>query len=969
MFRMQHHSPVRDGNTTLVTCHSNADFDSFAAMLAAATLYAPCDLLFPGTQEKNLHKLYESVLDEIGELASSCTFVEPSSLDRTRYTLLVVVDTRQRSRLPHVWPLLDNPGIRVEAWDHHPDTADDIHPHTTHFSNTGAVTTALVFQLKERGYTLLPQAATILGMGIYSDTGAFSYSSVTCEDFEAASWLLRQGMDVNAITDQLSFEMTRTHVQALNSLLESCRTYNINGEQVVLAETTLEHYLGDFAYLAHKLMEMEKFPVLFALGRMDDRIQVVARSRFNANSSINVGTVCSAVGGGGHAYAASASIRDKTLSQVRDALINALYMQRSGEKTASDYMSSPAIGIENEHTMGEAEELMVHFGLKSVPVFARGTRHCVGIMDGRVTQRAVLHGLGDEKIDDYMLKPVVCLPPDASLRDLTNVIVGQRQRMVPIVRDNDVVGVVTRTDLIGIFAAEPGMQNDEGEDESGRAVKKRNLTKSLKEQLSPAVYQLLCLVADLGREIKTPVYVVGGFVRDLLLKAHNTDIDLVVEGDGIAFAEALAKRLRGRTRVHRAFLTACVLYEDEKGHKRRVDVASTRLEYYESPAALPTVEHSSIKMDLYRRDFTINALALRLDCEPMGQIVDFFGGQRDIKDKCIRVLHTLSFVEDPSRVLRGVRFEQRYRFRLGPDTEKLVRNALARNLLDKLSPGRIFHEFEAICNEEHALLILLRLQELGVLQNLHPLLTLTTARQKSVTRMARVMAWYRLLYLDVETRSWFVYFLGLTTSLSYSDTLSCFMRLGLPATHKKTVMQGREQARYVRPQLRRMYNAGEPTPSAVCSLVRLLPMECLLWLLAEETKPEVRRALSRYITTWRTMTPDLNGDDLKRMGLPAGPDCGVILRRLLTAKLDHVADTAQKQYALARELVIQALNGTLEKDETHQPHTIAYDGKERGGKEGDGPRTGPSATTSPEGTEHTARTTGVHGSKQQNMPS
>ncbi len=914
--------PTPGATTTLVTCHSNADFDAFAAMLAAARLYAPCDLLFPGSQEKNLNKLYEQVRNEDG-LVPGCAFVEPSTCGSGRYMQLIVVDTRQRSRLHHVWALLDNPGIRVEAWDHHPDTADDIHPHLTHYAGVGAVTTLLTFQLKEKGYSLPPRTATILGMGLYSDTGSFSYSSTTPEDLEAAAWLLRQGMDTNAITDQLAFEMTRTHVQALNSLLESARTYQFNGEQVVLAETTLEHYLGDFAYLAHKLMEMEKFPVLFAIGRMDDRIQVVARSRF---SSINVGAVCSALGGGGHVYAASASIRDKSLSQVRDALLNALYMQRSGEKKASDYMSSPAVGIESGRTLREADELMMHFGLKSVPVFAPGTRHCVGIMDGRLSQRAVTHGMAGEKIDDYMMKPAVCLPVDATLRDLTGIIVGSRQRMVPITRGEDVVGVVTRTDLIGIFAQEPGLLDQEAE--RGREAKKRHLARALKDQLPPAVHQLLTLVAELGRERKTPVYVVGGFVRDLLLKTPNTDIDLVVEGDGLAFAQALAERLHGRARNHKTFLTSCVLYKDDKGREQRVDVASCRLEYYESPAALPTVEHSSIRMDLYRRDFTINALALRLDSEPMGQIVDFFGGQRDIKDKIIRVLHTLSFVEDPSRVLRGVRFEQRYHFRLGPATEKLVRNALSMNLLDKLSPSRVFHEFEAICGEEHAVLVFLRLQELGVMPNLHPLLAINAQKQKSLAKAAKVLAWYRLLYLETPARPWFVYFLALTGPLSYADTLVCFRRLGLPGTHKTIVMQGREQARYARPQLRRMFQAGEPAASVICGLLRGLHMECLLWVLAEETKPEVRRAISRYITSWMHMTPDLNGNDLKRMGLPSGPACGVILRRLLTARLDHKADTPPKQFALARELVRQALDGTLDMDEPKRA-TAFGNGKKR----------------------------------------
>ncbi len=888
--------------STLVTCHANADFDALAAMLAAGRLYAPCDLLYPGSQEKNLNKFLEEMLAR-RDLLEGCAFVDPETCDLSRYSFLIVVDTRQRSRLHHVWKLLDNPGIRVEAWDHHPDTSDDIHPHLTHYAPTGSVTSLLIMRLRESGIQISPWTATVLGMGIYSDTGSFSYSSTTSEDYEAAAWLLRQGMNVNAISDKLAFEMTRTHVHALNSMLESAQIFTFCGVEVVLAETTLEHYLGDFAYLAHRLMEMEKFSVLFAIGRMDDRIQVVARSR---SAAVNVGTVCSALGGGGHVYAASASIRDKSLSQVHDAILNALQIQQSGDKKASDYMSAPAVGMEAGHTLREADELMMHFGLKSLPIFVPGTRRCAGLLDSNIAQRAIAHGLAGEKIDDYMLKNVQTLPMDATLRDLTAIIVGSRQRLVPIVQDDQVAGVVTRTDLISIFAAEPGMDQGQGKN---REARNRSVAKALRDQLPPAILSLLSTAADLGRQRATPVYAVGGFVRDLMLKVPNQDIDLVVEGDGPGFAAALAARLGGRVREHRKFLTAAVLYPGPGGREQRVDVATARLEYYESPAAMPTVEHSSLRMDLYRRDFTINALAVRLDTEPMGQVVDFFGGQRDLKDKTIRVLHTLSFVEDPTRVLRAVRFEQRYRFKLGAGTEKLIRNALSMRLLDRLSPARIFNEFEHICNEELVVPSLVRLQELGVWQSLSPLLSLPATRHPALARMARVMAWYRLLYLDEAVRPWFSWFLVLTATLNYNDTLTCFRRLGLPESHKLTVMQGRERMRSVRPVLRRLFAGKAPRPSEICSLLRDLPLECVLFLMAEENQPELRRALSRFITSWKSVTPDVGGNDLKKMGLPPSPAFSVILKTLLTAKLDRTADTPQAQFALARELVARELAG------------------------------------------------------------
>ena len=908
---------------TLITCHSNADFDALAAMCAAALIYGPCDVLFPGTQEANLQTFYQELKERPGA-APGCTFLDDRVPDFSKYGRLVAVDTRRRSRLRHVWPLLDNPGTRIEVWDHHPETSDDVHAHVCHAEICGAVTTLLIEEIQKRNIAVSRETATVLGLGIYSDTGSFSFSSVTQRDFAAAGWLLGRGMDINIISEKTAFSMTKEHIRALNALLESAQTYHINGADVVLAEATLDSYLDDFAFLAHKMMEMEKFDILFAIGRMDDRIQIVARSRSHA---VNVGAVCSAFGGGGHAYAASASVRDKTLSEVRDGILTQLYLQEEGEKTARDYMSQPAIGIEEGHTIAEADELMLHFGLKTMPVFAPMTRRCTGLIDSQITQKAISHGLAGAPLTDYMRRNLKPLPVTATLRDITTVIVGARQRLVPIVSgDSSVVGVVSRTDLINIFAQEPGRMNP-----TDRAPKSRNMGRTMRDRLPKDVLDILEKAGALGRSRQTPVYVVGGFVRDLLLKTPNHDIDLVVEGDGIGFARAFAGVLGGRVRVHKKFLTSVVIFPGAGGKEERVDVATARLEYYESPAALPTVEHSSIKMDLYRRDFTINALAIRLDCEPMGEIVDFFGGQKDIRDRVIRVLHTLSFVEDPTRCLRAVRFEQRYHFRIGPATEKLIKNDVSLKLLDKLSPSRLFNEFEHICAEETAILCIRRLHELGILQAIHPQLSINPDRKEMLIRTAKVMAWYRLLYIDEEMRPWLVYFLVLCSSLTYAVTLEVFRRLGIPPALKNEVLGCREKARSLRSSLKRLTANPGFKVSALCAMLRPLPVEFVLYLMADMEVPETRRALSRYITVWRTEKPGADGSDLKKLGLAPGPAYGVILQRLLEAKLDGTAASPEEQLALARELTGQAMDGRLEIPADRMPKSLrkAEDGDKK----------------------------------------
>lgn len=885
------------GGMTLITCHANADFDAFAGMLAARFLYTPHVLLFPGSQERGLQKLVAG-LD-----MAALGIVDTAAIPWNDITRLVVVDTRQRGRINHVAQLLDRADVTVELWDHHPDSTDDISSPHTHMAHIGSVTSLIVQSIAERGLSMSAEDATLLGLGIYGDTGSFTYSSTTQADFLAAAWLLGMGMDVNRIDALAAHELTSLHIQALNSLLESTQTYTINNVQVTLSEAAMEHYLGDFAYLAHRLMEMEKFPVLFAIGLMDDRIQVVARSR---NESINVGDICAALGGGGHAYAASASIRSMTVHEVRDLILRHLYAQAYPDKTAREYMSSPAVGVESTATIHEADELMLHFGLKAVPVFEPGTRQCIGLLDALTASRASAHGLGAATVEDYMTRRVTTLPPDATLKDLTSTIVGGRQRLVPIVDNNKVIGVVTRTDLINVFAQEPGHMPEP----RITGGKERNLGKLIQDRLPHASRDLLHLAGRLGRELGLPVYTVGGFVRDLVLQRPNQDIDLVVEGNGITLARALAKELNGRVREHQKFLTSVVIYNDENGAEARIDVATARLEYYEYPAALPTVELSSIKMDLFRRDFSINALAVRLDCEPFGQLVDFFGGQRDIKERVIRVLHTLSFVEDPTRCLRAVRFEQRYNFHIGAGTEKLIKNALKLKLMDKLSGFRLFHEWQHICDEEDPTACLVRLDQLGVLEAISPLLSLNPTKKNLLLRLQETLTWYRLLYFEQAAQPWLAYFLALNHNMSYADAADHYQRMGLPEPQRADVFRQREHMRNLRGRIESWQNdfeASQGKVSTLCAMLRPLSLEFLLYMMADVSDAALQKNISRYITLWRREKANVSGEDLRALGLQPGPAFGRILEAVLAAKLDGLATSPEQQLELARSLAQQEM--------------------------------------------------------------
>ncbi|MDR3319606.1 MAG: DHH family phosphoesterase [Desulfovibrio sp.] len=888
---------MSDGPNILVTCHANADFDAFAAMLAARRLYGRCGLLFPGSQERPLQKVYA----EIDKKAYG--FVDGTP-DWKNFDCLVLVDTRQRSRVRHVFPLLERRDTRVEIWDHHPNSAEDIVADETYIAEVGAVTSLLAHRMRERNVTLSQEEATLLGLGIYSDTGSFTYSSTIADDFLAAVWLLSQGMDVRQINEMASHELTSQHIHALNMLLKSAHTYTIGDHPVVLADVSLEHYLGDFAALANKLVEMKKFPVLFAIGRMGNRVQVVARSH---NKAIDVGKICVSLGGGGHSYAASAAIRDATIVEVRETILRRIHAQRNPDiKTVREYMTAPAIGIDEDACLVEANGLMQHFGLKAAPVFRHNTHACAGLLNAQTASRAVAHGLGGEPVREYMQRCLRMLPSDAVLQELCDIIVGNSQRLVPIVERDEIVGVVTRTDLINVFANDADLI-------SVRKSKKndRNIGKYLRNRLPAEIREILELVGETGERLTFPVYAVGGFVRDMVLGKQTQDIDLVVEGNGIALARELARQLNGRVREHQKFMTSVVIFHNSRGKETRIDVATARLEYYESPAALPTVEFSSLNMDLFRRDFSINALAVRLDGEHCGVLADFFGGWQDIRDRTIRVLHTLSFVEDPTRCLRAVRFEQRYAFRIGQGTEKLIKNALSLKLIDRLSTARIFNEYRHICDEVDPPACFARLHETGILHAINPSLALTLTKSAVLQKLKETLAWYDLLYFHETANPWLVYFYGFTTGLHYKDVCVTYDRLGLPESKKRGILHNYEQLRPLKDGLLKWQKkdySGSTKVSVLCDMLRNVSRECLIYLIATADNEGVRKMLSHYITQWSREQPDITGDDLCRLGLAPGPALASVLRAVLTAKLDGTVVSVGSQFRLAKKLVEQFQN-------------------------------------------------------------
>ena len=311
------------------------------------------------------------------------------------------------------------------------------------------------------------------------------------------------------------------------------------------------------------------------------------------------------------------------------------------------------------------------------------------------------------------------------------------------------------------------------------------------------------------------------------------------------------------------------------------------MEYYLRPGALPDVEHASVKMDLSRRDFTINTLAISLNQDAYGSLFDYYGGQRDIDDKVLRVLHNLSFVEDPTRVFRAVRFEQRLGFQIGKQTEHLLNSAVRLGLMEKVSGHRLFSELFLILNEPRPLPAVSRLARLDVLRQIHPKLTSKIDYSKSFDEARRTTDWYDLLYTGQPCERWFCYFLVFTAILDRDEIKNLSERLQLIPRYRDMLNQQRSTALGILKRLEsRPEGMRQPKSSSLYRWFKPLSTEILLFMMARTSQDLVRQWISHYITHLRDAQPLLTGHDLATMGFQPGPVYREILDALLYARLD-----------------------------------------------------------------------------------
>ncbi len=812
-----------------MVAHENLDFDALGSMVLAGKLFPGSLLALVGGLEgplKDLAPLLEDRLD----------LVPAAEISLDKVSEVVLVDNARPERIGPFKALVGK--VPFLVFDHHPKAPGDVPAVGGRVQAVGATVSLLLPLLLERGLSLTPLEATLAYAGVWEDTGGFSFPSTTALDLEAGRLLLEIGAEAWRVREWVRPHLSEEARSVLKALLRSARVVEREGFRLLVAEAKEEGYVPALAPLAHTLLDLHEAEGVLLVLRLGKETLLIARSK----ARLDVARWLGEVGGGGHPRAAFARVRGVKGAVRR--LLQSLPRYLEPEPTLGEAMTAPVETLAPT-SVREALRLLEERGYGAMPVVVPGGEgvRVLGLARRRDLKKAERLGLGDHPVEGFLARAVV-LPPRTPLSQVEQhlkegggrVLVGER-----VGEGWQLLGIFTRTDL---YRRRPLGEKPVGE--------------RVLEALPEGARRVL---EALKEAFPQGLYLVGGAVRDALLLRSGPDIDLVLEPEVRveAVARYLVERFGGSFSLHYAFGTGRVRLP----FGLVVDLAESREEVYPYPGALPKVRPAPITKDLERRDYTVNAMALSLATR---ELLDPYGGLKDLEARLLRPLHPLSFVEDPSRIVRGARLAARLSFRFAEEALKALPPALLPEVLKTASQSRLRDELLLTLEEDTFYQALALLEELGALRPLYglslpPKEPFAQLKPPEGPHPERLLVEARLLVLLFFQEDPLARAQALWLSRKLREGLSLLLRA-----------QRREE-------VEREALAKEPVRSA---FLALFP-EREAWLLERP----------------RT----LRGRDLLELGLKPGPKVGEILRRVAEARARGEVKTFEEELELARKLV------------------------------------------------------------------
>ncbi len=826
----------------LVVTHEQPDFDALASVALAK-------LAHPGAVGTLTGAINPRLRDAIGLYRDELNLQDATQIDQASVQELIVVDTNDASRLGPFSGLADM--VPVTLYDHH-GPADNPIPATQGVQDqVGATATILTRHLQASNTPIPPSIATLALLGIHEDTGNLTYPGTRADDHAAAAHLLRSGANLELVMQLTHDPLSPEQRGLLGQLLESA-TLEPDGERhILVASRDLPDFVPGISGIVSQLLSLHACDAaIVAIGQPDHTLMFARVARaYDAAAAFK-----DAFGsGGGHPSAAFA----RTQTPMQEALELALEKLRQNRRettTARQLMSSPVITIPDTDTVSSALQNLRRHGHGGAPVTDPGGQ-VTGIVSSRDLEHALRFDMGDASVTGFMNRGVITAGPDESLVQLESRLIQHAIGRLPVIgTDGRLLGIVTRSDLI-------------------RARHERIAPDSAQSVIDrlPALARRVVEQAAALLPAGAHLYLVGGMVRDALLGRSFSDLDLAVEGTTAqSLAAALAREHGGYTTPHEAFGTTT--YTTPAGLS--VDLAGTRFETYAHPGALPDVSPGSITRDLQRRDYTVNAIAVRVHPEPK-EVIDPTGGVNDLQRGVLRLLHALSFAEDPTRLIRGARLAARLGFQFGNGTLRQARLAMLPNVLSRVSPARFRNELVLALGEPRVAPVTAVLDHTGALERIYHL-------QDAPELLAMLDASAD----DAEAKPEAA-LLALLMQTPAEDAEKHMAQFSWPQKHRAALdrlQRSREDPDALSEEL-----LGRMTPAEL-QLARTFGDRQRELVDAFRALPERRR---------------LRGSDVLSLGVREGPAIGRILGAVANARQAGQVDGFEAELRLARELVAQ----------------------------------------------------------------
>jgi len=693
---------------TLIVTHENADVDGIGGLVALSVLYPDARLLVPHGLDAQARAVWTDHETHLPLLLTERDL--PEAVAWAAGGLLLVADTARPGRIGPVARHLDRFG-EVRCYDTHPP--DDADLPRAPLPDAASCTAALACVLFNAGEVPSPAVAGVMLVGIHVDTGHFTFPATTAVDHQGAAHCIAWGADVGWVRQYVPRGHTRHELLLLERMAHNVRHVALHGTRIALVHLETHDYEPELGALLTTLREAEGWPVVVLLTAAAGRVWVIARS----DGSLDVGTLCATLGGGGHAEAASAVVTDLGLADALRLVEETLDDQIGQGRRARDLMVRPFVGIEATAPLHLVAELLHKHRINGLPLFepthTTEPVRWVGQVSRQEVDAALRHGLEDAPAWQISARPPGWVPADAPLSKVRETLLrGQGRIWLVGEPDGDAPGLLTRTTVLRA-AAEPVLGGI-------RRPPSRNIMKGKLRRSLGTGWEAVEKLGELAASRDTTPWLVGGGVRDLLRDQAVRDADVVVEGDAPSLARAAADTLGGSAMAHEAFGTAKWTPPGWSRDDEPIDIASARGEHYTGRAVLPSVMRAELRRDLYRRDFTINAMAVCLHPERLGEVLDPYGGWGDLQNGVLRVLHGLSFHDDPTRAIRAARFASRFDLSLAPGTRGLLDGAVRSGVFKELSPDRLGAELDRLLCETDPVTGLRLMRTWGLLPVFHP---------------------------------------------------------------------------------------------------------------------------------------------------------------------------------------------------------------------------------------------------------